>query len=582
MKSRAALLASLLCLSLSAPARAAEEARVLVLPFQVNGGQDLAYLRVGVRDILASRLHREGEVAVVSQYDAAEADAALGAGRADLERLRILGRSASADYVVYGSVTAIGKGYSLDVQVLSASGGKPPWRDFSDGSSLDKLIPALGPMGEEIANRIAREHERAAKKGAAPSPPAPAEQESAAPAASAVAAAPAPPADVPNPSFAAPEASAQAAGALEPGVWRSAPVSHAVVSFAVADVDLDGAADVVAVDRTSVIVLGREGGKLAVRARVPGPSYATNLRVDVTDVNGNRVPDLVVASVARGRARSFVLERGESGFLPIVEDAPFLLARVAGAGLVGQALGAVDPLGRRVVRMAWKDGALAPGEPVSLPEGVGVFDFALVPFAAEGPGRTAAFSKESDLRLYGAGEEADEVAWESADAYDGTLNAFTASSKGSEILGGGGTGERTVYVSGRILPTDLDADGEPELLVRRNEARLGNFFERIRLFEGGRVHSLAWSGAGFEERWATPFLDGYVSDFALGDLDGDGREELVVAAVKDAGVVGEVRDLFAFGSEERGAKTVFFSYDLARPGARGAETAALEKTAASR
>ncbi|MBZ0253818.1 MAG: HEPN domain-containing protein, partial [Candidatus Methylomirabilis sp.] len=129
--------------------RAAEEARVLVVPFQVNGGQELAYLRVGVRDILASRLHREGEVAVVSQSDAAEADAALGAGRVDLERLRILGRSASADYVVYGSVTAIGKGYSLDVQVLSASGSKPPWRDFSDGSSLDKLIPALGPMGEE-------------------------------------------------------------------------------------------------------------------------------------------------------------------------------------------------------------------------------------------------------------------------------------------------------------------------------------------------------------------------------------------------------------------------------------------------
>jgi len=304
----------------------------------------------------------------------------------------------------------------------------------------------------------------------------------------------------------------------------------------------------------------KDGFKL--ERKLAGGEYNQYLRVEVADTNGNRVPEILVTNVAQRRLQSLVYEWSGKTFSRIAVRVPYFLAVVDGGPegplLVGQALGRTDPLGLPVHALRWDETRLVQGDEVDLPRGVDALGYQNVYLGPDRARHPVAFSSEGEVRVYEDGD----VSWESAEEYDGSLTAFTASSKGGEILGGGSRGERTVYVPGRIVPLPSGAAGNPEILVRRNEGTLGNVFERIRVYDGGRIHALAWSETGFVEAWRTPYLDGYVSDFTIADLDGDGVRELVVAVVKDADFVGEIKDLFGYGSAERGAKTVLLAYDL--------------------
>lgn len=557
---------ALLCAPRAAPA--ADEARaplrVIVLPFRVQGEGQIGYLRSGVRDVLASRLYREGTVQIADAYDAAEAKALAEAQRVDLDRLRILGRGAGADYAVYGSVTTVGSGYSLDANVLSTSGDAPPRRHFAQGKALDELIPSLGPLADAIVEGMVADRDERLLALAAP-PPAPVEPapggapawvESAKPAPAAAKAA------LPNESFLPPDGAAGGGTVLAPGVWRSEPLAFALVGFAVGDVDLDGAPELVAVDRTGLWIYGRRGDAMDLEQHIAGVSYHRQLNVEIADSNGNRIPEIIVSNVGRGVVNSSIFEWNDGRYERIATRVPYLL-RVVDDGrgterLVGQKIGAVEPFGLPVHELAWHGTRLIEKVALAVPRGLNVFDFHLVDPDGAGAVRYVGLGGGGELRLY----DKDETVWESAERYDGSLNAFQASGKGAEILGQGAGGMRTVYLSGRVVPVDLDGDGGVELLVRRNESKIGNVFEKVRIYDGGRVHALGWNGTGFDERWRTPYLDGYVSDFRVANVDADPEPELVVAIVKDAGVSGEVKDLFSFGSEERGARTVVFAYDL--------------------
>ncbi|MCA9771874.1 MAG: VCBS repeat-containing protein [Myxococcales bacterium] len=543
--------------------------RVLVLPFRVQGEGNLGYLRSGVRDVLASRLYREGSLVIADEFDADEARAILGAERLDLDRLRILGRQARADYTVYGSVTAVGAGYSLDANALSNSGDAAPRRHFTQGDALSKLIPSLGPLAEEIGAAILADRaERLRRLAAPPSPP-----PVAAPLAggtpdwvektpkTAEPAGDAPPNEV----FLRPDGGSGGGEMLRPGVWRSEPLSSAFVAVAVGDVDLDGAPELVAIDRNNVWIYGRQGEAMDLEQHVAGVSYHQYLNVEVADTNGNRTPEIIVTNVGQGVVNSFVLEWNEGRYERIATRIPYLLRVVedgrGGSRLVGQKLGPVEPFGLPIHELGWRGTRLVEERKLAIPHGLNVFDFHFVTPGPDTGERVVGFAPGGEVRLY----EGDATVWESGESYDGSLNAFSASMRGSEILGKGASGMRTIYLSGRLIPVDLDGDGRLELLVRRNESKLGNVFEKVRVYDGGRVHALNWNGTGFAERWRTPYLDGYVSDFRVADFDGDRDLELVIAIVKDAGITGEVKDLFSFGSADRGTRTVILSYDLAAP-----------------
>lgn len=137
------LVAAAGALAIAAPAAAVE---VALLPVVVHS-QDAqsAYLSAGLASMLSSRLSQFPEIRVVR----VEAPAAA---TAKLEDALEAGRSAGADFVVYGSFTQFGQGASLDLNCarVGASGDAEARRVFLQAGALGDIIPKL----DELAGKI--------------------------------------------------------------------------------------------------------------------------------------------------------------------------------------------------------------------------------------------------------------------------------------------------------------------------------------------------------------------------------------------------------------------------------------------
>jgi hypothetical protein len=87
----------------------------------------------------------------------------------------------------------------------------------------------------------------------------------------------------------------------------------------------------------------------------------------------------------------------------------------------------------------------------------------------------------------------------------------------------------------RILIMDITGDGKNEVITVKNET-LSELIS-YRLLTKGEIEVRSWDGIGLAVHWRTRKLTGYFSDFAIGDFDNDGNDELVAALVIKTGSV---------------------------------------------
>ena len=122
-----------LVLSIAWPCWAQANVRVMVLPFEVNTMEDLAYLEQEIPKIISRNLAAEGAVMV---------EAPVSVVLKDIESIRTIGVENAADYVIWGSFTMIGQQFSLDVRLLEPFG--------------EETITSLGAQGEGLATLSAK------------------------------------------------------------------------------------------------------------------------------------------------------------------------------------------------------------------------------------------------------------------------------------------------------------------------------------------------------------------------------------------------------------------------------------------
>ena len=109
------------------------------------------------------------------------------------------------------------------------------------------------------------------------------------------------------------------------------------------------------------------------------------------------------------------------------------------------------------------------------------------------------------------------------------------------------------YLPMRIRVLDINADGKNEVVVANNSDMASRHLERFRHFSDFQFEALSWNGLGLVTAWKTQKSSGSIRDFAVGDFDNDGKDELIAAVVLKEGVI--------VGTEK---KSAVIAYDLNR------------------
>ena len=143
------------------PASGRATPRVALVPIVVHSSaSEPHYLSNGLAEMLSARLEKSGDISVVRVESKSGPTTRL-------DSVLELGRSAGADFVIYGSFTQFGQGASLDVRCapLNGSGSDPERRVFIQSGTVAEIIPQL----DELAQKV----ERYVKRGDSPPPPPP-------------------------------------------------------------------------------------------------------------------------------------------------------------------------------------------------------------------------------------------------------------------------------------------------------------------------------------------------------------------------------------------------------------------------
>ncbi len=322
-----------------------------------------------------------------------------------------------------------------------------------------------------------------------------------------------------------------------PELERRYPLEGPVRGLAVADVDGDGRDDVVVADDRAVTLYRWQPGVGLVA--LAGGEYRPGglvLSVDAADVNGSGRAQVVVVDWGLGQGvRSRVLELAGERLQTLYEASGHYL-RVVRVGrepwLLEQAIGAQDPFDAAIRRLVWQGGRYRASLTLRVPGGVTVYGLALMRLTGSPEPDVVALTAEDRLAVWTAKGQR---LWTSADSYGGTVVTFPftpAFESRSQIEMGGPIGR----ILGRVIPLPDGPEG-PEILVFENQLPVGEqgrtLLPRLTpvLFTQGRIHRLRWQAGGFLRVWESHPTDGYIADFAQGDIDGDGAPEVVVGVV---------------------------------------------------
>jgi hypothetical protein len=156
-----------------------------------------------------------------------------------------------------------------------------------------------------------------------------------------------------------------------------------------------------------------------------------------------------------------------------------------------------------------------------VPARMNLYSFALGDIENNGQEMILSYSPQASLRL---SDRSGAEQWQSAENY-GTTDTYL------EIPDEGDMEDMNrYYLPSRIIVTTPAQAGDPSVLVVKN-TESGRTFPRVKIFKSGHIEYLAWNGLSFVPAWRTQPVAKYISDFAVGDLDGDGQDELVFAVV---------------------------------------------------
>ncbi len=520
---------------------AAQEQRVLILPLGIHADKDVSFLQDGIRSMLSSRLDHPGKTVIISREETLKAVEASGAAVTTDPAAVALAKQLKADYVVVGSLMMMGDSTSTNVRMLDVGQNKPV-------AAVNQVGKTQGAVIEHIDTFCAQVNQDVF--GSQP-------QQTAKPVAKAKAQAVDERRMHPEKlmgSDVREEPAAMGSGmAMQPnvaaaGAWRiGRQFKTQLRGLALGDVNGDGRSDVAVIDNHTLNIFQYQQGRLVPLGVLEEEKFNSFLSVDIADINGNGVAEIFITNrplISAGQAqtrsfgaktpqlRSFVVEWDGQQFKKILENDTrfFRVLQIPhrGAVLVGQRQGVLsDTFGENkifsgpVTELVWRGGAYVPEDNLGVPARMNLYSIALGDIENNGQEMILSYSHQDYLRL---SDRSGAEQWQSAENY-GTTDTYL------EIPDDGDMNDMDrYYLPSRIIVRAPDQAGDPSVLVVKNTEG-GRTFPRVKIFNSGHIEYLAWNGLSFVPTWRTQPVSKYISDFAVGDLDNDGQDELVFAVV---------------------------------------------------
>jgi TolB-like protein len=511
----ALMMAAALLLAATGPALAAGPKRVVILPFTANSQEDISFVVKGVRDMLASRLPWQDKVTVVEPDLVAPLLKKIKPPYNEA-KARQIGKDLSAQVVVFGSITKLGKSVSVDARVVRVDQPGPALTAFVHAKDLDAVIPQINSFAQRInaeifkrpdaiaaQNRAAGQAQRAAVGGSSALDNLP-----------------------PNMSPLNPLFLKQLSGVESDRYWRSPRMKGVIQSVAVADIDNDGKNELLVLfpNRLRFYRLGGDTFRLMYEFK-NGPR-GTYLFVDCADIDGDGRPEIYVTNRLFESVDSFIMEWTDNGPRIREKGVPYYF-RVQqnplgkGHWLFGQKSAIDSPFWGEIYKMGYKGGKIAPGREMKLPDTAWLYNFVLADLNKSGRLFTVLIGPTMHMRVY---NDKNQQLWISGDTYN-------ASSKFLRYMALQGTDydDSWWYLLSRLYLTDLNKDGRHEILCLRVQGRMGMVMERTRMIYQGTIFGMSWNGLSMVEDWRTPRISGDVTDYVIGDVGNVGRPALVLS-----------------------------------------------------
>ena len=151
-------ISAIVCLTIivlmAASAWAKEKYTVAVLPFSLHSADNIEYVREGIGDMLSSRIAVTDKIVVTRKEAAQEALKRSGAKDLSMKDVQDIGKKLNADYVVWGSITKIGKSISIDGKLTDVASGKSDVGISSESQTLDDIIPKMNDFSHRVVMHI--------------------------------------------------------------------------------------------------------------------------------------------------------------------------------------------------------------------------------------------------------------------------------------------------------------------------------------------------------------------------------------------------------------------------------------------
>ncbi len=513
-------MAAMICLiGFAAPSIAESSSqKIAIFPFEVISREDQSFIGKGMGKMLCTRVG-QGEKIQVKCLDKSfdSFDLSMGDGLMDaIARSDFL---QGVEFLLMGSITIAGNAVSTDARLVDVTGEMETVNIHESGTGLGDVMRHAAGVAEKVRRVLV---------GGGLTVD-----------------------NVPVPTISSVETVVLPAGAdartghgdvsASTSLTNSIPVQEGSASLplfvsrslsgeisGLTIMDMGGTKEIAIIEAQQLTVLSWQNQNLVKKAIFKGKHYQTFVGVDAMDIDADGKDELFISILDRKYHLKSMVIKEKAGSLTVVgRDIPwfFRVVKIDGKKqLLGQKAGQDQLFWGEIYNLSFDGRRIVKGE-VKMSGKGGIFGRSLGRLEVNGPLKMAWFDNDGFLNL---GKETFEKEWIS-DGPWGSSALFVTYDRGKNDV------DQRVYLNSRVAFEDVDANGHAEVIAVVNSDMARGFLSGFRKFTRGYVSILEWKGDTLVEQWHTPEVSGYVADFSLGDMNGDGHIEVVYGTVVNVG-----------------------------------------------